>query len=413
MKQNYITFLVGLFLLPTLLTAQTFSVSGKITRHNGDPVPNIEVQCYGTVMTDADGNYEFTDVPNNYSCSVSASGMFDKFEDVTVLDVLVMRRGVLQIENLNQLQLVAADVNNSQTMSVLDIVKVTGLALHKEVNNITSDFDFFNIDFNSSVIDIDVTSDLTDLNFNAVKVADVAISSDYMPAPSNAPSPILTISDEVFQVGDDVEFEVTVEDFSNIKGLQQTFKWDSSILEYQSISTTQDITAELNTDDLASGVLPSVIFTNSSVFADGETLLTLHFKALANLTNPTSVLEFSDELTPRQMVWEDANDEKLYIVNGTYINGESTTGVATPSALETFEIFPNPIENNINVKALLKNVEDYEISIVNLLGQNVYLKNFEQKDLVLNIEFGEFPAGTYFLSLKTADGIQTESFVKK
>ena len=414
MKQNYITFLVGLFLLPTLLTAQTFSVSGKITRHNGDPVPNIEVSCNATTtMTDADGNYEFANIPINTACSITPSGMFDKFEDITVLDVLVMSRGVLQIENLSPLQIVAADVNNSQTMSSLDIVKVTQLALHEDANNITSNFDFFDTNSGSTVVDINVTNDLTDINFNAVKTADVAISSDYMPAPSSAPSPVLTISDESFQAGDDVEFEITVEDFSDIMGIQQTFKWNPAILEYQSISTAQDATVEINTEELDSGFLPSMIFPNSSVFANGETLLTLHFKALANLSTPTSVLEFSDELTPRQIVWKDASDQNLYIIGGTYINGESTTGVSTPSALETFEIFPNPIENSINVKALLKNTADYEISIVNLLGQNVYLKKFEQKDLLLNIELGEFPAGTYFLSLKTAEGIRTESFVKK
>ena len=78
-----------------------------------------------------------------------------------------------------------------------------------------------------------------------------------------------------------------------------------------------------------------------------------------------------------------------------------------------FQIFPNPVEDNINVKALLRNVEDFEISIVNVLGQQVFSKNFDQKELLLEIDFSKYPAGTYFLSLKTADGIQTESFVKK
>ncbi len=62
---------------------------------------------------------------------------------------------------------------------------------------------------------------------------------------------------------------------------------------------------------------------------------------------------------------------------------------------------------------MLKKATGFEISIVNVLGQKVYSENFDQKELLLNIGFGEFPAGTYFLSLKTADGIQTESFVKK
>ena len=106
-------------------------------------------------------------------------------------------------------------------------------------------------------------------------------------------------------------------------------------------------------------------------------------------------------------------DNELYIVDGEYMNGEGTTGIVnSPSALESFQIFPNPVVDNLHVKALLQDAEDYEISIVNVLGQKVFSKNFDQKELLLEIDFEEFPGGTYFLSLKTADGIRTESFVK-
>jgi len=62
---------------------------------------------------------------------------------------------------------------------------------------------------------------------------------------------------------------------------------------------------------------------------------------------------------------------------------------------------------------LLQNAEDYEISIVNVLGQQVFAEKINQEELHMSIDLRAFPAGTYFLSLKTADGIQTESFVKK
>ena len=104
----------------------------------------------------------------------------------------------------------------------------------------------------------------------------------------------------------------------------------------------------------------------------------------------------------------------LFIVEGEYLNGEGTTSIVNaPSWMESFEVFPNPTENKIYVKALFQSEGDYEILIVNLLGQKVYAEKFAQKELYLNIGFEEFPAGTYFLSLKAADGIQTESFVKK
>jgi len=76
---------------------------------------------------------------------------------------------------------------------------------------------------------------IIDVDFVAVKRGDPAISSDYMPAPTTASTPIFMIINESFQVGEEVQFEVTVEDFSDIVGFQQTFKWDPSILEFQNL----------------------------------------------------------------------------------------------------------------------------------------------------------------------------------
>ena len=235
-----------------------------------------------------------------------------------------------------------------------------------------------------------------------------------MPAPTNAPSPIFTISNEAFQVGDDVQFEVTVEDFSNILGFQQTFKWDPSVLEFQSTAGASGINVNVNDGEIAQGLLPTLALMNLDAVEDGEAVMTITFKALVDVPNPTEILSFTDEITARQVVWENPVNNDLFIVEGEYLNGEGTTSIVNaPSWMESFEVFPNPTENKIYVKALFQSEGDYEILIVNLLGQKVYAEKFAQKELFLSIGFGAFPAGTYFLSLTTADGIQTESFVKK
>ena len=423
MKKIYLPLMVGLFLVPTVLISQTYSISGQITRHNGDPVSDIEVSCDGTVITDVEGNYEFTDVPLNYNCELSANGTPDKFEDVTILDRVVIQLYILYINpDLGGYQLLACDLNNSQSISGFDLVRMTQLALRIE-NNI--DYDWIIVDedhvFDMSLpfsdipttINIDVTDSITDVDFIAIKSGDPAISSDYFPAPPNAPSPTFTISNEMFQAGDDVQFDVTVDDFSNIAGFQQTFKWDPNILEYESVSSSTGLDILVNDTELSQGLLPSLTLMNFNNLDDGEVAFTLHFKALADISNSMEVLSFSDDITARQVVWANPTDQELFIVEGEYINGEGSTGIGTePSALESFEISPNPIGEILNVKALLQDAENFEINVTNVLGQNVYSEIFSQKELLLHIDFSKIPSGTYFLSLKTADGIRTESFVK-
>ena len=429
MKKNYITLMVGLFLLPTILSAQTFSISGQIIRHNGDPVPDIEVNCDGTATTDVDGNYEFTDVPLNHSCDLTASGMYDKFEDITILDIILLRQHILQINSIGILQILAADVNNSGSITTLDLVKLRQVALHMD-NIISSDYKF--VDANAiltqpftnipNFISLNVTDNITDADLYAIKKGDIGISSDYFPPPPTAPNPIFTISNESFQTGDDVEFEVTVEDFINILAIQNTLEWDPSLLEFQLIADAQgnDLVqnGSVNIEQIGDGLLPMIIDSptpNPVSMNNGDILFTITFSALQDVpVAMTEVIKYSDQLTPKQIVWLNPDDSELYILEGEYMNGEGSTGIVNaPLGLELFEIFPNPIEDILNVKALLQDVEDFEISIVNVLGQNVYLEKFNQKELLLNIGISELPAGTYFLSLKTADGIQTESIVKK
>ncbi|MFK7773376.1 MAG: T9SS type A sorting domain-containing protein [Saprospiraceae bacterium] len=422
MKKNYFFLMIGMFLFPTVFSAQ-FSISGKVTRHNGDPVPDIEVSCDGTVTTDVGGNYEFTDVPLNHSCGMTATGFFEKFDGISVLDAAIMRKVVLGIDVLNQYQYWAADVNNSASVTTLDLVKLYPLILHEDDgipniwNGIDTDYNFLMPNTNPNEIYIsNIMSDIIDADFIAIKRGDVAIDSDHMPAPASAPAPIFTISNEMFQTGDDVLFEITIEDFLDIVGFQQTFKWDPAILEFETISTSaaQGVSAEVSTLELSQGLLPSLVVLPPSNLPDGGLILTLKFKALSDVSSPTEVLSFTDEIIPLQVVWQNPIDNKLFIVGSEYVNGEGITGIANvPSGLDFFQIFPNPVADKLNVKALLQNVEDFEISIINILGQQVFSRNFDQKELLLEIGFSEFPTGTYFLSLKTADGIQTESFVKK
>ena len=322
MKRIYLTLVVGIFLFPSILISQTVSISGQVTRHNGDPVPDIEVDCDGIVVTDMDGNFEFTDVALNYMCNLTPTGTFDKYEEVTVLDAILVQEYIIDGNStIDGYQFWALDVNNTQSITTLDMVKVIELALRINNNNIQNNWIFIEADYVFSnpfvfplgYIEVNATDTITDADFITIKRGDPAISSDYMPAPTNAPSPIFTISNEAFQVGDDVQFEVTVEDFSNILGFQQTFKWDQSVLEFQSTAGASGINVNVNDGEIAQGLLPTLALMNLDAVEDGEAVMTITFKALVDVPNPTEILSFTDEITARQVVWENPVNNDLFI----------------------------------------------------------------------------------------------------
>lgn len=413
--------MVGLFCLPTILSAQ-FSISGKVIRHNNEPVANIEVNCGTmTAITDSNGNYTFLNVPLNTTCELSASGSYDLFEDITVLDIAFLRHVILQVNTANLYQVEAADMNYTQTLTTLDVVRLTQLALLMD-DNVAPDWEFMNANYtvNSSIspnhIDINVTDTITDANLIAIRRGDPAIESDHLPAPTNAPIPTFAISDEIFQAGDNVKFKIKVQDFSNIVGLQQDFKFDTTILAFNSITSPANVNIDLTTSVVNQGILHTISTTPfGTTVADGDVLFEINFTALADAPPVDKPLNFDPTFTPNQVVWIDINDGKLYLSDWNTIFGDiaPTSVNNAPASLELLEIYPNPVNDNLNVNALLQNAEHFEISITNILGQKVYSEKFNQSELSLEIPFTRFPAGTYFLSLMTADGVKTETVFKR
>lgn len=81
---------------------------------------------------------------------------------------------------------------------------------------------------------------------------------------------------------------------------------------------------------------------------------------------------------------------------------------------DILKLYPNPVANQLNIQCQLPENASPDILIINTLGQIVFQKKMEAKDLVLPllaINTSDFSAGFYFLSLKTNDFEVTKKFV--
>ena len=74
--------------------------------------------------------------------------------------------------------------------------------------------------------------------------------------------------------------------------------------------------------------------------------------------------------------------------------------------LSTFELYPNPATNQLNIVAKDLNIQS--IAIKNIAGQTVLTTTN-----TLNIDVSTLPKGTYIVALTTENGIGYKRFVKQ
>jgi hypothetical protein len=164
---------------------------GKIMTPEENIIENVEVSIIGAevsekYMTDSTGIYAFTDLPLYNDYIVRPDKDTDWNEGVSTMDLVQIQRHILGINKLDSpYQMIAADVNNSNSVSAADLVELRRLILgiqEKFQNNkswrfIDSTLDFedaeFPWPFNESIEYQSLDSDMMDVDFYAVKIGDV------------------------------------------------------------------------------------------------------------------------------------------------------------------------------------------------------------------------------------------------
>ncbi len=96
-KRFYTLALLSIFLFTDSIAQ--INLSGKVLRHNGDPVEGVMVNCTNasSVLSGADGSFSFTDLPEGVDYTISGAYETDVQEGISVLDELFCRGLILGI----------------------------------------------------------------------------------------------------------------------------------------------------------------------------------------------------------------------------------------------------------------------------------------------------------------------------
>ena len=172
-------------------------VSGFIRDANGRSVAGVNVQLVGALtmatVTDTTGAYRFENLPTGTSLGLILEKNFNARNGIGVLDIILISKHILSIEPFESpLSLLAADVDNSGSINILDLIQIRKITLSIDLafpsspawRFLPAGFTFLDPqrpwdDFIPSVFSLPAFSgNLENINFTGIKMGDVDFSAN-------------------------------------------------------------------------------------------------------------------------------------------------------------------------------------------------------------------------------------------
>lgn len=79
----------------------------------------------------------------------------------------------------------------------------------------------------------------------------------------------------------------------------------------------------------------------------------------------------------------------------------------------TISLFPNPAGESIIIKSTLENTGNTQISIIDIMGRKVFVKNVIKLEQETLLDISALPAGSYILNIRSNRRVSSEMFVKE
>ena len=360
---------------------QVSEVSGFIRTESGEGLGSTTIELNGsefpTSNTDETGFYAFPQIPNGGSYTVVPEKDDDHLNGVTTLDLIMIQKHILGLDLLDSpYKLIAADINDSKSVSVADIVQLRKLILgvYDELPENTSwkaidaSFEFENAlnPFASNLPEdyeiFDIQSDM-DIDFIGVKIGDVNQSA----------KPVEGRFSEV-RSNDDLAFAVSSSEGTN----------GSRVYEFRS-GNYSDIEGFQFTLDLAKADAFVDIKPGALNITDENIGLRYIAKGLVSISYHESEARTAEEnelLFSLVLKSDDLRTDPFSISNSittAEAYGKDIYGVVTEFASEfgtnvtdLYQNNPNPWTGNTQIEFVLPENMEASISVYDIAGRVLY-----------------------------------------
>jgi hypothetical protein len=402
------------------------AIAGTIATETGDGLEGANVDVSGEMnlnqVTDADGGYQFTGLLSGYDYTVTPQLDLNPLNGVSTFDLVLISKHILGVAPLNSpYKMIAADINNSKTITTLDLIKARQviLAIETEFTNNTSwrfvdaAYVFPNpanpwaqvfpevVNINNLPADV-----LTSGDFVAVKTGDVnnsAVANAYtdVDVRTSGETFAFQVAEEAVKAGNEYRVAFTGADMEQIQGYQLTMNFDRQALELV---------------DIAYGVASE---ENFGLRFASEGMITMSWNGEARSEDVLFTLVFAANRDAQ--LSELLSVSSRYTVAEAYNNKDEVMDVAINFGSETvtagFELYqnvPNPFKGETLIGFSLPEAADVTITIHDVNGKTLRLirDGFAKGYNTVSVSSAELPAvGVLYYTVETADFTATKKMI--
>jgi len=390
------------------------SVSGVITDENNDAVANISVSAFDPsgnsifeVTTDDNGQYAISNLVMNGDYNVQANLEGFDLTGVTTLDLVLIQRHVLGLQALDSpYKLIAADINNSASVSAADLAELRKLILGTR-NDLGQNNSWRFIDKNFQFVDPlrpwnypilaefdNISSDEISVDFVGLKVGDVNGNAFGALAGVRSVGVWKMASS---QTPGQVSYTLTPPE-EMVYGLQMSLDFNGSAMDIASVSGL-----DISSDDYAivDGKL-NISWTNVDAQSIGEhTPITITFN-----THSSHETQLSLNKT---------GIESEYYTNTFETKDIQFIEVAEESSSITLgQNVPNPFSRTTQIDFTLASRENTKLQVTDLNGQMIYQMSdvFDAGANTITIHASDIAgSGVYYYTLTTSTSKVTKRMV--
>ena len=382
-----------------------------------------------THLTGADGRFEFKEIKMDGLYSLSAELDDDYRNGVSTLDILLIQRHILGIQPLNDpYKLIAADVNNSKTVTATDILQIRRLILgiydqfpnNKSWKLLDNSYIFSDPsspwDYVERIPLDQITKEMMNNEFVAVKVGDVdrSYSMNLRNVPLSSRSVKETrfyVNEKKYRTGDLIDVTFMSDENQILAGFQATIGFDAGYLEYMGFNENELSfnMNNVNENKANSGVL-AISWNTSSEYESmpSQKLFTFRFRALKEGTL-SSTLWLSDQIAASEAYTEQLEATRLSL---NIIDDASFAG---NTELLLMQNRPNPFLDQTIISFVLPNEGEASLTIFDISGRILY-RNYGiypagQTDIIIQSQ--ELPAsGILYYQLEAQGNTISKKMIK-
>jgi hypothetical protein len=404
---------------------QSATLSGRIKSETGSGIRSVTIASQGpinaTQTTGINGNYsQIVQAASSYVITPSKTNDTIAANGVTTLDILLIQRHIQGTQLLSSpYKIIAADVNNSSTVTSLDVNLINSLILgniRRFPNNrlwafVPHDHVFTNprnpFPFPSSR-SYTSTSNQSNQDFIGMRLGDV--NNSYNPSIARidaADSLYFIIPDLNVNEGDTALVPLMVKGFDRISGFQMALLWDSTALEYIGIDDQAALSVNAGTANATGGELIINWYDAggaSQTFPDSSVLCSFRFKTLTGPGSETSISVASTAALPLEAYDDSLNVLSVSASSGTRRIVSSTGFPGLLSDVLVIKARPNPFAGKTDLVVSGPYEGELKLELFDALGRRVKDISFGYTGAPQTVEIGnEVASGVYLLKILDAE----------